>query len=136
MKYDDNISSAEIASNCQRLIAGTETISLVDTLSELDELSDLQWHTYESMDESIVEEMEKWFVSKWTEDQGFLEALLGIGYCFGFRKEIYRKGLEAYDGEHNDEFRLNFENSNGARIDPWWSLKNQPAQQGVPGNEG
>ena len=128
MKYDDNISPAEIASHCQRLIAGTEGMSLVDTLSELDDLSNLQWHTYEMNEERIVDEMGNWFLSKWNDDQGFLEALLGIGYCFGFRKEIYKKGLESYDGERNEEFRLNFENSNGDRIDPWWSLKNQPAQ--------
>ena len=135
MKYDDTIPVTEIASICHRLISESATRPFVDTLSEMDELADIQWHTYESQEETVIEEIEEWFTKNWKSDQEFFEALLGIGYCFGFRKELYKKGLELYDGEHNEEFRLNYENSSGNRIDPWWSLRNRKAQSGSRGHQ-
>ncbi len=122
--FPDTMSRDEVHRHCMAVLEESEKDSISVTLAKLDELADRQWHTYELPDPGLQTRLRKWLIDNWVSaDQDYLESVLGLSYCFALDKELYRRALQCYKGEHLKEFQRDLEKSGGDSIDPWWSLK-------------
>ena len=118
----DSMSSAEVHQYAMALLSSDESVEII--LKKLDELADLQWHTYETPNSTLQLALCKWLSENWNSNsQPYLEAVLGISYCFGLDKEFYTRALALYSGEHIAEFKKNLTMSVGHSINPWWSVQ-------------
>jgi hypothetical protein len=104
------------------LLSSNEPVETI--LEKLNKLADIQWHTYETTNSILQEAVSDWLLKNWnSSSQFYLEAVLGISYCFGLDKELYIKALPLYLGEHFSEFKKNLDMSEGDSINPWWSMQ-------------
>jgi len=125
-KLPDSMPVAEVLEHCKKLLDSDEAQS--EVLSKLDILADRQWHTYQLPNPMLQAKLRAWLMKHWvSEDQDYLEAVLGLAYCFGLDKEIYELALVEYHGDHVAEFRKNLEMSAGDNIEPWWSMTERNA---------
>jgi len=95
------------------------------TLSKLDILSDIQWHTYESPDDDVKQFLTQWILDKLdttTVNNELLDIMLGASYCFGLKKALFKDILKMYSGENLDEYKQNLIESKGEDIDPYWTM--------------
>lgn len=104
------------------LLKESNNESINETLKKFDAMCDRQWHTSNEPIEKIKDSVEKWLINKWSDDNEFLESALGIMYCYGLSKKLYKKGLEAYSGEFLEEYQNNLRHSPEDTIDPYWSM--------------
>ncbi len=117
----DSIEANQVHDLAMSVLSSNEAVDLV--LAKLDILADRQWHTYELPNSELRQTLRKWLIQNWfSNDQEYLEEVLGLAYCFGLDKEFYQKALESYTGEHRAEFNRHLAKSEGDTIDPWWSM--------------
>ena len=123
----ESLSVAEVRELTMQVISSSEAVG--SALAKLDILADRQWHTYELPAPELQAALREWLIRHWvSDDQDYLEIVLGVAYCYALDKEFYQKALEAYSGDHRAEFQQIFDKSKGDTIDPWWSLRSKNAQ--------
>ena len=119
----DSMSRDEIHRHCMTVLEESKKEDISVTLAKLNELGDRQWHTYELPDSALQARLRRLLIDNWVAaDQGYLESVLGLSYCFALDKELYRCALTNYTGDHLEEFQRSLENSVGDNINPWWSM--------------
>jgi hypothetical protein len=124
----DSMSHNDVHRYCMLALNEARSEDISRTLEKLDVLSDRQWHTYESPKPEFQSQLREWLIEHWiSPNQDYLESVLSLSYCFALDKDIYRRALKDYSGEHVNEFQRHLEMSDGDTIDPWWSMKNKKA---------
>jgi hypothetical protein len=122
----DSISCDDVHRYCIQALSEAICEDISITLEKLDELGDRQWHTYELPKPELQIQLREWLIQNWiSATPDYLESVLDLSYCFALDKEIYRRALHDYNGEHLIEYQRHLEMSDGNTIDPWWSLRNR-----------
>ncbi|HZL89254.1 MAG TPA: hypothetical protein VFB96_12825 [Pirellulaceae bacterium] len=120
----DYLEPADVWRLSEQVLQESTQESVSATLRKLNVLADQQWHGYEPAPRDLRERLTRWLVQNWQSgSEEYLEAVLGLTYCYGLDKRIYREALCAYHGPFRKEFERNLERSVGENIDPWWSLR-------------
>jgi len=93
-------------------------------LRRLEELSHLQWHTYEIPPQALREHLQCWLLDHWKLSIFFIESVLLIAYCFALDKRIYAKALAEFPAEKREhaQHAQDLEQSLAENMDPWWSM--------------
>jgi hypothetical protein len=122
----DGMSMLEVEHVFNLWLAQAKNESLEVTLSKLDILSDLQWHSYELPSKDTRDKLTQWIMDKCEKVANeSIDILLGACYCFGLNTGLYRKLLDIYTGESLEEFQSKLDKSADTYgyIDPYVSLK-------------
>lgn len=133
----DGLSSEESEKLFWTWMVETADEDLKTSLSKLDLISDVQWHTYELPSRDVRQALSDWIggvlvihdVSPFEEQR--LEILLGASYCYGLDKSLYERILASYTGESLAEFESNLkESEETTHIDPYWSMQQYVERKG------
>ena len=90
---------------------------------KIDILCDKQWHTYDLPSVDVQIKLQRWLLDNWRDSKEYVKLGLGVCYCFGLSKNLFRRFLDLYKGDNLWEYQNILNASVGHGINPYWSLE-------------